>query len=191
LTRLTLCNLAVSPRFLQGFHKNIAWPTDTRFSTVAEPFRKSVKLVVCEFAILDNGVTGLETHFYRNHSWLFFKVFGLGGNGFWTIPTSATSSHRPESAGELPLCAFCRTLARRIGAQRLNEFEDENTSGQPAEQITAGEIVNLFRGCAPVFRRDPTASEPGRQVWGFEIELLFDRFLQNGLPVGSTLYPSS
>jgi hypothetical protein len=158
---------------------------------VAEPFRKSVKLVVCEFAILDNGVTGLETHFYRNHSWLFFKVFGLGGNGFWTIPTSATSSHRPESAGELPLRAFCRTLARRIGAQRLNESEDENTGGQPAEQITAGEIVNLFRGCAPVFRRDPTASEPGRQAWGFEIELLFDRFLQNGLPVGSTLYPSS
>ena len=191
MTRLTLCNLAVSPRFLQGFHKKIAWPTDTRFSMVAEPFRKSVKLVVCEFAILDNGVTGLETHFYRNHSWLFFKVFGLGGNGFWTIPTSATSSHRPESAGELPLRAFCRTLARRIGAQRLNESEDENTGGQPAEQITAGEIVNLFRGCASVFRRDPTASEPGRQAWGFEIELLFDRFLQNGLPVGSTLYPSS
>lgn len=191
MTRLTLCNLAVSPRFLQGFHKKIAWPTDTRFSMVAEPFRKSVKLVVCEFAILDNGVTGLETHFYRNHSWLFFKVFGLGGNGFWTIPRSATSSHRPESAGELPLRAFCRTLARRIGAQRLNESEDENTGGQPAEQITAGEIVNLFRGCASVFRRDPTASEPGRQAWGFEIELLFDRFLQNGLPVGSTLYPSS
>lgn len=191
MTRLTLCNLAVSPRFLQGFHKKIAWPTDTRFSMVAEPFRKSVKLVVCEFAILDNGVTGLETHFYRNHSWLFFKVFGLGGNGFWTIPTSATSSHRPESAGELPLRAFCRTLARRIGAQRLNESEDENTGGQPAEQITAGEIVNLFRGCASVFRRDPTASEPGRQAWGFEIELLFDRFLQNGLSVGSTLYPSS
>jgi hypothetical protein len=113
LTRLTLCNLAVSPRFLQGFHKKIAWPTDTRFSMVAEPFRKSVKLVVCEFAILDNGVTGLETHFYRNHSWLFFKVFGLGGNGFWTIPTSATSSHRPESAGELPLLRILQDAGKK------------------------------------------------------------------------------
>ena len=84
-----------SPRFLQGFHKKIAWPTDTRFSMFAEPFRELVEFMICEFAILDNGVTGLETHFYRNHSWLFFKVFGLGGNGFWTIPRSATSSHRP------------------------------------------------------------------------------------------------
>jgi hypothetical protein len=77
LTRFTLCNLAVSPRFLQGFHKKIAWPTDTRFSMVAEPFRELVEFMICEFAILDNGVTGLETRFYRNHSWLFFKVFGL------------------------------------------------------------------------------------------------------------------
>jgi hypothetical protein len=104
LTRFTLCNLAVSPRFLQGFHKKIAWPTDTRFSMVAERFRELVEFMICEFAILDNGVTGLETHFYRNHSWIFFKVFGLGGNGFWTIPRSASSSHSPESAGELPLC---------------------------------------------------------------------------------------
>ena len=60
-----------------------------------------------------NGVTGPETHFYRNHSWLFFKVFGLGGNGFWTIPRSATSSHRPESAGELPLCAILQDAGKK------------------------------------------------------------------------------
>jgi hypothetical protein len=55
LTRFSLCNLAVSPRFLQGFHKKIAWPTDTRFSMVAAPFRELVELIVCEFAILDDG----------------------------------------------------------------------------------------------------------------------------------------
>jgi hypothetical protein len=55
LTRFSLCNLAVSPRFLQGFHKKIAWPTDTRFSMVAAPFRELVELIVGEFAILDDG----------------------------------------------------------------------------------------------------------------------------------------
>ena len=34
------------------------------------------------------------------------------------------------------------------------------------------------------------ASQRGKPGW-FEIELLFDRFLQNGLPVAFTLYPSS
>jgi hypothetical protein len=46
---------------------------------VLEPFRELVEFIIRELAILDNGVkTRLEPHFYRNHSWLFFKVFGLG-----------------------------------------------------------------------------------------------------------------
>jgi hypothetical protein len=40
------------------------------------------------------------------------------------------------------------SLRLRACAARLNESGDENMGGQPAQQRTAGEIVNLFRGCA-------------------------------------------
>ena len=38
-----------------------------------------------------------------------------------TEKTFSRRWHRPGSAGELPPCAFCRRLARRIGAQIVAE----------------------------------------------------------------------
>jgi hypothetical protein len=43
---------------------------------------------------------------------------------------------------------------------------------------------------ASKFRLFRVASQRGKPGW-FEIELLFDHSLQNGLSVGSYLYPSS
>jgi hypothetical protein len=136
LTRFTLCNLAVSPRFLQRFHKKIAWPTDTRFSMVAEPFRELVEFMICEFAILDNGVTGLETHFYRNHSWLFFKVFGLGFQVLKPDVFVVNSAFLIESPPRLAsfFCRICGSRLRLIGNTWIDLGDGFGIHGTPEPQ---------------------------------------------------------
>jgi hypothetical protein len=55
LARFGLGYLAVGPRVLQWLHKEIAGPMRTRLAMAVKPLCELVKLVICEFAILNDG----------------------------------------------------------------------------------------------------------------------------------------
>ena len=49
-------DLAIGPRPLQWLYQETAGPMDTRLTMAVWPLCELVKLVICEFAILNDGV---------------------------------------------------------------------------------------------------------------------------------------